>query len=63
MSFYADVKKILKDLGFEFHRHGKGSHEIWRNPTTGVSVSVPSNLKSRHTANNILKDAGSNIKF
>lgn len=63
MDFYADVKTILRDLGFEYHRPGKGSHEIWKNKTTGVSVSVPRNLKSKFTANGILKDAGSSHKF
>ena len=63
MSFYADVRTILRDLGFELHRQGKGSHEIWRHPTTGVSVSVPRNLKSKNTANSILKHVGSDHKF
>lgn len=63
MDFYADVRTILRDLGFELHRSGKGSHEIWRHRDTGVSVTVPRHLKSRHTANGILKDAGSDHKF
>jgi predicted RNA binding protein YcfA (HicA-like mRNA interferase family) len=63
MDFYADVRTILRDLGFELHRQGKGSHEIWKNQRSGISVTVPRNLKSRHTANGILKDAGSDHKF
>jgi hypothetical protein len=39
-------------------RYGKGDHDMWHNPVTGQKVTVPVNLKSRHTANDILKDAG-----
>jgi predicted RNA binding protein YcfA (HicA-like mRNA interferase family) len=53
--FYAQVTALLKDGGFYFVRQGKGSHEIWSNGR--LVVSVPSNCKSRHTANSILKDA------
>jgi predicted RNA binding protein YcfA (HicA-like mRNA interferase family) len=27
---YRDVTKRLRRLGFEFERHGAGSHEIWK---------------------------------
>jgi predicted RNA binding protein YcfA (HicA-like mRNA interferase family) len=36
---------------------GKGSHEKWRQEETGRTLIVP-HTKSRHTANEILKDAG-----
>lgn len=38
-------------------RPGKGSHEIWRSKG-GQRTTVPHSLKSRHTANNILSEAG-----
>ena len=41
-----------------FHHHGKGDHDVWHDPKTGKKVTVPVKLLSRHTANNILKDAG-----
>lgn len=63
MDFYADVRTILRDLGFELHRHGKGSHEIWKNHSSGRSVTVPRHLKSRHTANEIMKQAGIDHHF
>lgn len=63
MDFYADLRSILRDLGYELHRAGKGSHEIWRNQKLGKSVTVPRHLKSRYTANGILKAAGSDHKF
>ena len=50
-------------MGFKFERQTKGSHEKWRNEETMISVNVPFNLGSRHTANTILKDAGSSKKF
>ena len=48
----------LRQAGYEFVRHGKGSHDLWRNPTTGKSVAIPHKVPSRHFANKILKDAG-----
>lgn len=52
------LKRLLRDAGWEFHRPGKGDHEIWRNPKTGETVSIDNRGTSRHTANDILKDAG-----
>jgi hypothetical protein len=43
--------------GCSFHRHGKGDHDIWITPE-GKRLIVPFKIKSRHTANGILKDAG-----
>jgi predicted RNA binding protein YcfA (HicA-like mRNA interferase family) len=48
----------LRQAGYEFVRHGKGSHDIWRNPATGKAVAIPHKVPSRHFANNLLKDAG-----
>jgi predicted RNA binding protein YcfA (HicA-like mRNA interferase family) len=36
------VKKFLKSQGWGRVRGGKGSHEIWGNPETGDSLSIPS---------------------
>jgi predicted RNA binding protein YcfA (HicA-like mRNA interferase family) len=52
------VREMLRAAGWEFLRHGKGDHDIWHNPKTGQRVTVPVKLLSRHTANDILKDAG-----
>ena len=56
--YYRDVVQRLKENGFEFKRQGRGDHEIWWNPMTGVTVVVDRKLKSRFTANGILKEAG-----
>jgi hypothetical protein len=39
-------------------RSGKGSHEIWFSPISERHVTVPRSTKSRHTANEVLKEAG-----
>lgn len=38
---YRDIIKILKKLGFEFHRQAAGSHEIWYNGETGLFTTIP----------------------
>jgi predicted RNA binding protein YcfA (HicA-like mRNA interferase family) len=55
--FYRDVVKILSAAGWVRVEGGKGSHEKWQNPETGKVVTVPRS-KSRHTANEVLKQAG-----
>jgi predicted RNA binding protein YcfA (HicA-like mRNA interferase family) len=57
-NYYRDVTRLLKESGYEFKRPGRGDHEIWWNPRTGVRVTVDKSLKSRFTANGILKEAG-----
>ena len=57
-NFYRDLVAILRANGFQFLRAGKGSHEIWVNPATNRQVTIPRTTKSRHTANDVLKQAG-----
>ena len=56
--YYRDLIRLLKAGGYEFKREGRGDHEIWWNPQTRVNVTVDRKLKSRFTANGILKEAG-----
>jgi predicted RNA binding protein YcfA (HicA-like mRNA interferase family) len=56
--FYRDVIRLLKAEGYEFKRSGRGDHEIWWNPQTRIFVVVDRKLKSKFTANGILKQAG-----
>jgi predicted RNA binding protein YcfA (HicA-like mRNA interferase family) len=56
--YYRDVIARLRAAGYEFKRQGRGDHEIWWNPRTNVAVTVDRKLKSRITANEILKEAG-----
>ncbi len=58
--FEKEVRRLLKGAGWSKVRQGgKASHEIWGSPNgKGLRVSVPIKIKSRHTANAILKHAG-----
>lgn len=58
MSYTRDVKRILKDAGCYLHRQGRGDHEIWFSPISGKPFTVDGDIKSRHTANGTLQDAG-----
>jgi len=55
--YYRDVIHLLREAGYELKRQGRGDHEIWWNPRTGIRVTVDRKLKSRFTANGILKEA------
>jgi len=61
--FAKPVRQVLQTHGCYFVRHGKGDHDIWRDPQSGRSFAVPAKLKSRHLANGILKQAGISHKF
>ncbi|MBD2037575.1 type II toxin-antitoxin system HicA family toxin [Leptolyngbya sp. FACHB-321] len=52
------LKKLLSESGCFFERQGKGDHEIWYSPITERRFVVDSAIKSRHTANAVLKQAG-----
>ena len=56
--YYRDLVRLLRENGFELKRQGRGDHEIWWNPKTGVRLTVDRKLTSRFTANGILKEAG-----
>ena len=49
------IKKILRENGCAFERQGKGDHEIWHSPVSGIRFVVDNSIKSRHTANAVLK--------
>jgi len=53
--FTPDVVRILKEGKCYKVRQGKGDHEIGY---SGKSFPVDANIKSRHTANEVLKQAG-----
>lgn len=56
--YAAKLKELLRASGCRFERPGKGDHEIWFSPHTGIRFPVDSKIKSRHTANAVLKQAG-----
>jgi len=57
------VKRILRDHGCYPIRSGKGDHEIWHSPMTGKNFPVDGAIKSRHTANGVLRQAGLKKEF
>jgi len=61
--FALELKRILKAAGCYFVRQGKGDHEIWYSPITNVYFVVDQKIRSRHTANAVLKQAGLAKKF
>jgi len=59
MSDYTgDLKKLLRKAGCTFERQGKGDHEIWYSPVTKARFVIDNSIKSRHTANAVLRQAG-----
>ena len=62
-SFTPDLKRALSQAGCRFVRAGKGDHEVWFSPITQVHFVVDSKIKSRHTANAVLKQAGLPKRF
>ncbi len=61
--FTPKLKKILKENKCHFVRNGKGDHDIWYSPISNINFTVDSNIKSRHTANGTLKQAGLDKAF
>ena len=57
------VREILRKNKCAFLRRGKGDHDIWYSPITNRSVTVDTKIKSRHTANEILKQSGIDYRF
>jgi hypothetical protein len=62
-SFTPQVKKILLAYGCRFERYGKGDHEVWFSAITQRRFVVDGEIKSRHTANAVLKQAGIGKQF
>ena len=57
------VRQELKKHGAYFVRRGKGDHDIWYSPISDKNITVDGKIKSRHTANAVMKQAGINHKF
>jgi predicted RNA binding protein YcfA (HicA-like mRNA interferase family) len=55
--YYLELTALLKQAGWSRAVGGKGSHEKWVDAASGRTVIVPRS-RSRHTANEVLKQAG-----
>lgn len=62
-SYENDVRRQLLDHGCSLVRQGKGDHEIWQSPISNRRFVVDAKIKSRHTANGVMKQAGIDHKF
>jgi len=58
VDFASELKRLLSKAGCSLERQGKGDHEIWYSPINGKRFVVDGKIKSRHTANAVLKQAG-----
>jgi len=56
--FAPELRRILKRAGCKFVRPGKGDHAIWYSPISQAHFPVDQKIRSRHTANGVLKQAG-----
>lgn len=63
----AEYEKKLRDILLQnkcmFVRHGKGDHDIWYSPITNRNFTVDTRIKSRHMANEVLKQSGIAYRF
>ena len=57
------VRQLLQENGCNFVRHGKGDHDIWHSPITGKNFPVDGEIRIRHVANGIMKQAGIKYHF
>jgi predicted RNA binding protein YcfA (HicA-like mRNA interferase family) len=57
---YRDIVKRLKELGLQFDRQVRGSHEIWFHPVTKRYTTIPNHPGDmpEGTLRAILKQAG-----
>ena len=56
--FLRELKALLLAAGCHFVGQGRGDHEIWYSPISGRFFTIDAGTKSRHTANETLKQAG-----
>lgn len=56
--FTPELKRLLLAAGCTFVRRGRGDHDIWFSPLARVNFVVDGKIKSRHTANAVLRQAG-----
>ena len=57
-SYTLELIRLLRQAGCRHERAGQGDHDIWFSPNTGIRFTVDHKIKSRHTANAVLDQAG-----
>jgi hypothetical protein len=61
--FTPDLTRQLREAGCRFVRQGCGDREIRHSPITGTHFVVDSRIRSRHTANPVLRQPGLPKRF
>ena len=61
--FTREIRKLLAENGWQFHRYAKGDHEVWIDPATRKKVTIDGKVRNRALANRILKSSGLGKKF
>lgn len=56
--FAPALRKMLEEAGCRFVRRAKGDHDLWESPITNRRFVVDETIKSRHTDNAVLEQAG-----
>lgn len=62
-SYEKKIVKLLREHDCVFGRHGKGDHDIWYSAKTNRHFTVDAKIKSRFTANAIMKQSGIRFHF
>lgn len=62
-SFTPELVRMLRAAGCCFERRGKGDHDIWFSPLSRIRFPVDHQIKSRHLANAVLRQAGLSKHF
>jgi predicted RNA binding protein YcfA (HicA-like mRNA interferase family) len=57
---YREVARRLRAFGWTFDRPGPGSHEVWRQASTGRKVTLPHHARdmAEGTLRAVLREAG-----
>ncbi len=53
-----ELRRKLREAGCFYRRQAKGDHELWHSPISKKSFPVDGKIKSRPSANEVLKQAG-----
>lgn len=61
---YREVARRMRAFGFEYDRPGPGSHEIWRQTSTGRKVTLPHHARemAEGTLRAVLREAGIEVE-
>jgi hypothetical protein len=57
-SYTPRLKTYLLSKNCRFERQGKGDHEIWYSPINGKRFPIDHDIRSRHLANKVVREAG-----